>query len=147
MAKSARFFIERNLMRNSINSKIYLWSGIFSGIMAVILFILLRPGINNKQLLKPANSKYIDLSNEDITTQEVVRNSRKSTPKSKMKDDLKVIKGIGPKIEILLNENGISSFEDLSLAKIDDLTAILYKNNIRLANPEFWPEDAKRRIN
>ena len=115
--------------------------------MAVILFILLRPGINNKQLLKPANSKYIDLSNEDIKTQEVVRNSRKSTPKSKMKDDLKVIKGIGPKIEILLNENGISSFEDLSLAKIDDLTAILYKNNIRLANPEFWPEEAKRRIN
>ena len=147
MVKNRGFLMESNLMKNSNNSKIFLWSGIFSGILAVVLVILLRPGVIKKQLVKPNTSKYIDLSDKDNKSQEKPSEPKKTKPTSKSKDDLKVINGIGPKIESLLNENGILSFVDLSETKIENLRELLLKNNLHLANPESWPIEAKNRVN
>ncbi len=127
-------------------SKVYLWSGIFSGVLAVVLYFLLQPAKSKKQVIKYTTTNYIDLSDEEIKQKEEVNKPKKSLPATKSKDNLKVIKGIGPKIETLLNENGISTFEDLSLVNIENLKTILLENNLRLANPETWPEDAKQFI-
>jgi predicted flap endonuclease-1-like 5' DNA nuclease len=57
---------------------------------------------------------------------------------------LKKIKGIGPKIESLLKENGITTFAQLAEADVSRLEALLaeagWKN---FANPEAWTEQAR----
>ncbi len=59
-------------------------------------------------------------------------------------DDLKVIEGIGPKIEKLLHEAGIRTYKDLASADIETLKEVLEKagSRFRLADPTTWPRQA-----
>ena len=59
-------------------------------------------------------------------------------------DNLKLIEGIGPKIEELLNREGIHTFEQLSETSIIRLAAILKKAGPRfqIQNPTSWPKQA-----
>lgn len=60
------------------------------------------------------------------------------------KDDLKVVEGIGPKIEELLNNAGIVSFKQLAAAPVDKLKEILEKagERYRMHDPTSWPQQA-----
>ncbi len=60
------------------------------------------------------------------------------------KDDLKAIEGIGPKIEKLLKENGIDTWEKLSQTSTVKLKEILESagSRFQLAFPETWPKQA-----
>lgn len=64
---------------------------------------------------------------------------------SKSRDDLKQIEGIGPKIEQLLKNDGIETFEALSKAKVDRLKTILKNGGerFRMHDPSTWPRQAK----
>jgi len=68
--------------------------------------------------------------------------------KTTVKNDLKVIKGIGPKMEILLNENGITSFEELSKITVKKLEAILTNAgmNTKMYNIADWKTQAKLEV-
>lgn len=72
----------------------------------------------------------------------------KASAKKKRKkdgDDLKRIKGIGPKIEQLLRKAGIGSFEELSGTDPERLRQMLDAAGPRYAriNPASWPDQAK----
>ncbi len=60
-------------------------------------------------------------------------------------EDLKVVEGIGPKIELLLKESGIKGLKDLSIVPIEELKEILAKGGARyrLNDPTTWPEQAR----
>lgn len=60
-------------------------------------------------------------------------------------DDLKIVEGIGPKIEQLLKEGGISTWAELSVADVDRLKEILDAAGPRyqIHNPSTWPAQAK----
>ena len=60
-------------------------------------------------------------------------------------DDLKVIEGIGGKIEILLNNAGIFTWKKLSKTGIGELKRILATSGaqLNLHNPSSWPEQAE----
>jgi predicted flap endonuclease-1-like 5' DNA nuclease len=60
------------------------------------------------------------------------------------RDDLKKVEGIGPKIEQLLNQNGIWTFASLASTSIEKLKEILESGGsaFRLAEPETWPRQA-----
>lgn len=70
--------------------------------------------------------------------------SKKETTVSGQKDDLKKIEGIGPKIEQLFNEAGISTYADLSAADVERLKDILSAAGSRyqMHDPTSWPEQA-----
>ena len=57
-------------------------------------------------------------------------------------DDLKIIEGIGPKIEKLLNEAGINTFAGLAKTEVTRLQQILLDAKLRIADPTTWPEQA-----
>ncbi|MCF2487432.1 hypothetical protein [Dyadobacter sp. CY347] len=59
-------------------------------------------------------------------------------------EDLKIIEGIGPKIEELLNREGIHSIEQLADTSIIRLAAVLKKAGPRfqIQNPTSWPKQA-----
>lgn len=58
--------------------------------------------------------------------------------------DLKIVEGIGPKIEGLLKAAGINTWVDLSRATTDKLKLILQNagSRYRLADPTTWPTQA-----
>jgi predicted flap endonuclease-1-like 5' DNA nuclease len=60
-------------------------------------------------------------------------------------DDLKMIEGIGPKIEGLLHADGIRTWQALSDATVDQLRAVLAAagSRYRVHNPATWPSQAQ----
>jgi predicted flap endonuclease-1-like 5' DNA nuclease/predicted nucleic acid-binding Zn-ribbon protein len=71
---------------------------------------------------------------------EILQYRRRTNP-----DDLKQIEGIGPKIEELLNEEGIYKYEQLAATKVDTLRAILDKAGTRfkMHDPQSWSSQAE----
>ncbi len=71
--------------------------------------------------------------------------SERGLDKKMKPDNLKIIKGIGPKIEKLLRQNGISDWEELSKANFEKLTAILEPQGASylLHGHNSWPAQAK----
>jgi predicted flap endonuclease-1-like 5' DNA nuclease len=63
---------------------------------------------------------------------------------SDKKDDLKKIEGIGPKIEELLNADGIRTFEQLIESTVDRIRGILIAAgpNYAVHDPSTWAEQA-----
>lgn len=59
-------------------------------------------------------------------------------------DDLKVVEGIGPKIEQLLNDNGVHTWQDLAVTDVDRLHTILTAagSRYRMHDPSSWPRQA-----
>ncbi len=60
------------------------------------------------------------------------------------RDDLKRIEGIGPVMERVLNEAGITTFAQLAQHTPEELQAILDAAGVRrITSPETWAEQAK----
>ncbi len=60
------------------------------------------------------------------------------------KDDLKLVEGIGPKIEELLHNAGIKTWEELAATDPEKIKAILDEAgpNYRIHDPATWPKQA-----
>lgn len=60
-------------------------------------------------------------------------------------DDLKIIEGIGEKIEQLFNKNGIKTWKDLSEASVKRCQEILdtQEERYRVHKPDTWPKQAE----
>lgn len=78
-------------------------------------------------------------------------NTQASTPTPKeqttvpTKDDLKIVEGIGPKIESLLHNAGVFTFLELSQMSSKDIKNILDKagSRFQMHDPTTWAEQAK----
>ena len=60
-------------------------------------------------------------------------------------DDLTIVEGIGPKIAVVLNTNGITTFAQLAKADPAAMQEMLKKSGGRfnMAKPETWPQQAE----
>ena len=69
----------------------------------------------------------------------------KITPQSSKPDNLQIIEGIGPKIEEILNIEGIKTYASLSDTTPMRLSSILKKAGPRyqIHDPSTWPQQAK----
>jgi hypothetical protein len=72
---------------------------------------------------------------------EVMQDAKKSAKKDA--DDLVKIEGVGPKVARVLNEAGITTFEDLAHAKTADVQKSLDAAGLQMMNPEGWIAQAK----
>lgn len=65
------------------------------------------------------------------------------------KDDLKIVEGIGPKIEELLHNSGILSYFQLSNTTVEKLKEILQTAGPRyqMHDPTTWPQQSKLAYN
>jgi predicted flap endonuclease-1-like 5' DNA nuclease len=63
-------------------------------------------------------------------------------------DDLRLIKGIGPKTANLLEESGVTTFKQLAAMDVWELRDILAKGGprFRSIDPTPWPEEARRML-
>lgn len=66
-------------------------------------------------------------------------------PSQPRPDNLKLIKGIGPKIEKLLKDNGITTFAQLADTELSRLQNLLSQAGWeKIADPTTWPEQARQ---
>lgn len=133
-----------NFMEQNKKSYLFLWLGLLVGIISSFLYFLFNLRENKKDLSNAFVNKYINVDPEESLPKLIEKPSTKKLVKKTQKDDLTQIKGIGPAIEKLLNENNVFSFDDLSVMNSDDLKAILLQKNFRLADPSHWVEQANQ---
>lgn len=71
--------------------------------------------------------------------------AKAAAKKAPKPDDLKIVEGIGPKIETLLKEGGIQNWDDLAAADVDKLKEILDAAGSRyqIHDPSTWAAQAK----
>ncbi len=130
-------------MKNQNKSKLFLWLGILIGATTTILLILYKLTNNNNKSISTIINKYIKIPCDEQLSEQAGVEKELVKPKP-LKDNLKAIKGIGPAIETLLNNNMIFTFSELSATSVTDLQKMLEVENLRLANPETWPAQAKQ---
>jgi len=60
------------------------------------------------------------------------------------KDDLQVVEGIGPKIEGIMNDNGIHTWRELAQTPVSNLKSILERagKRFQMHDPKTWPEQS-----
>lgn len=63
-------------------------------------------------------------------------------PPSAEPEDLSRIEGIGPKINTVLHEAGITTYSQLSKTEVSRLREILNEAGLSRFNPETWPEQS-----
>jgi len=91
-------------------------------------------------------SEYQVFMDRSQKTAEIIKQQShdNQTKVSDSNDDLKIIEGIGPKIEEVLKSNGISSFRDLRMSDRDTLKKHLDDAGTRfkMHEPQSWPHQA-----
>lgn len=77
----------------------------------------------------------------EATAEEPLETARPA--REQTRDNLKRIEGIGPKVEKVLNEAGIKTFEALARANPGDVKQVLNEAGLQMMNPEGWIEQAE----
>jgi predicted flap endonuclease-1-like 5' DNA nuclease len=94
-------------------------------------------------LMSRATDLSKDESEELSTNLKEEESQRASGEEVKEPDDLTRIEGIGPKINQILQEAGIQTFEQLSNSDPGTLQSLLDESRLSFADPNSWPEQAK----
>jgi len=97
---------------------------------------------------KPAKKAAAPAEAVEVAEVEVSAEKKAAAPKKEKGpklDDLKIVEGVGPKIETLLKEGGISTWAELAEASEERLKEILDAAGPRyqIHNPSTWPAQAK----
>lgn len=111
------------------------------------------------KMITPKTAKKTTAKKVVKATKKVVKaTAKKTTPKVAKKvvakkainvkvvtDNLKKVEGIGVKIELILNEGGIKTFEQLATAKVAVVKEILVAagSRYKMHNPATWGKQAK----
>ncbi len=76
------------------------------------------------------------------------RTASTSFGKKIAKDDLKLVEGIGPKIEAQFRKNGLKTWADVAAAKPEQLKKVLVKagDHYQLHDPSSWPEQCRMMV-
>jgi len=130
-------------MKNQ-KSRIFLWIGIIVGVTSTLFFFHYKISNKNTKNFSTILSKYIKIPSVERNSE--LKDSEEELALEVSQDDLKLIKGIGLAIEALLNKNNIFTFSELSGTSVADLQKMLEEKNLRLANPDTWPSQAKQFI-
>lgn len=93
---------------------------------------------------KVSSSANLDLGTTAAIVAPVAAFVAASAPVASKKDDLKIVEGIGPKIEELCNTAGIYTFADLAATSAARIKEILDEAGTRfqMHDPTTWPEQS-----
>ena len=117
-------------------------------IIAVLVWLWLRQETNNTEEFSsyipvryPPHPE-VEASQPHVAATQTPTSMEEAKPTASVKDDLKRIEGIGPKISSVFQNAGIYTFAQLAETDTSRLEDILREAGIRIANPETWAEQA-----
>lgn len=132
MIASSNFFLEASQLKFATTAQQFgvndwVWIIIFILVLALVWWLLSR------------STRQSEVEEAEIETQV----AEEHTKDFAHVDDLTRIEGIGPKINSLLQEAGVSSFAQLADTDVSKLDEILNIAGITIADPKTWPEQAE----
>ena len=132
MIASSNFFLEASQLKFATTAQQFgvndwVWIIIFILVLALVWWLLSR------------STRQSEVEEAEIETQV----AEEHTKDFAHVDDLTRIEGIGPKINSLLREAGVSSFAQLADTDVSKLDEILNTAGITIADPKTWPEQAE----
>ena len=132
MIALSNFFLEANQLKFAITTQQFgisdwVWIIVFILVLALVWWLLSR------------STRQSEVEEVEIETQVVEEHTKEAAHA----DNLTRIEGIGPKINSLLQEAGISSFAQLADTDVSKLDEILIAAGISIADPKTWPEQAE----
>ena len=87
--------------------------------------------------------KYTRLMIDFIGRSGEERKAEARTEEAVEADDLTRIEGVGPKVSQALHEAGISTFEALASAAVEDIQKVLSEAGLRMMDATTWPQQAQ----
>lgn len=86
-----------------------------------------------------------EINTETTVTSKVIEAETTSLPAGVTENDLKIVEGIGPKIESLLVNAGIDTWKDLGQSSVGALRTVLANagDGFHMHDPSTWPQQAK----
>ncbi len=132
-------------MRRTRGWLYWIWSLTRVSLLVLLLWLWLR--YQEEQEQGPAQP--IELKDEDLPERRPAETSTLSSQttvvhrSASKPDDLTRIKGIGPKTAHILQQAGISSYQELADTSIQEVKELLEKANYRLLDPTTWIEQAR----
>ena len=132
MIASSIFFLEANQLNFTITTQQFgvsdwVWIIVFILVMALVWWLLSRSTRQSEVEETEIGTQVAEVQMADVARV----------------DDLTRIEGIGPKINSLLQDAGISSFAQLADTDVSKLEEVLDTAGITLADPKTWPEQAE----
>lgn len=131
------------------------WLMLKVSIMTALAAWIMVNWLNKKRLQIPPvalaeRPDEIPLPVEDDSTPEVGASAPIGDPRAPQTethppvqpDNLRKIEGIGPKIESILKESGILTFQQLANTQPAEIKDLLTAAGLRLGDPATWPEQA-----
>ena len=91
-----------------------------------------KKSVNYKKNTKKTNTKEIKLKAKNTKIQ-----------KNNTTNELSTLKRVGPKIQEILYENNIKTYEDIINTSHKDIEEILKNSEVRSYNPKKWQKEAK----
>ena len=101
-------------------------------LLIIIIWILLRMQVGQVEAVEPAHEE---------THEHLEDAPAPAAPASP--DDLKVLEGVGPKVESVLQAAGIQTYAQLAGTAVEKLQAVLDEAGYHYMNPGSWPEQAR----
>ncbi len=108
-----------------------------------------KPAAKKEEAPKAPKAEVVAVEETVVAAPEVVAEEPKAEKAAAKKgpklDDLKIVEGVGPKIEQLLKDGGIETWAQLSEAPVERLQEILEAAGPRyqIHDPSTWPAQAK----
>jgi predicted flap endonuclease-1-like 5' DNA nuclease len=100
-------------------------------VLALLIWLLTRKGAKDDQPVRMAQQVQLH------------PDGGHAAPAPAVPDDIEMIEGIGPKIAHILRRSGITTFAQLANTDVARLQQLMKENNLRIADPTTWPEQAR----
>jgi small subunit ribosomal protein S2 len=126
----------RELTRDTLGALVSLLVGFVFGVIVILIYWLQRESVETPP------SEPVEVERVTLETVPVEKTPELPVVGEAEPDDLTRIDGIGPKISSVLEEAGITSFEELAERDPDSLNQILRDEGLQFADPGTWPEQA-----
>jgi predicted flap endonuclease-1-like 5' DNA nuclease len=103
------------------------------------------PKPKSKAKAKPAAEAKVPATKEAPAEKEIAPKKAASKDTAEKSDNLKIIEGVGPKIEEILHNSGLKSYSQVSDTTPDAIREILIAagSRYKMHDPTTWPEQAK----
>ena len=122
----------------------WVWVLIFILALILVWWLLTRSSKQSSEEAGELSAQIIDEQEHQVEElEEISEKEVEEAPPPSEPDDLTRIEGIGPKINQLLQDAGITTYAQLAQADVATIDSKLDESGITFANPGTWPEQAQ----
>lgn len=119
-------------------------SGAVLFLIALVVILVVAWLLSRSTQQVPPAEPIAEYARSQVPAEEEEHHPAETVETTAVEDDLKKIEGIGPKMEAVLKQAGITTFARLAETSVEELQRILDEAGVaRITNPQTWPEQAR----